>query len=76
MLRCFLILIATLSDVFGEYPNELVLQDPKKVGQVVKTKLPIKNIQELPTEWDYRKLGLLTEDLNQHIPICKFIYEI
>lgn len=49
--------------------NELVLQDEKIVGEVVKTKMVYKSAASLPTNFDYRPLGLLTEDLNQHIPV-------
>jgi len=51
--------------------NELILQDAEKVGKVIKSSLPHHYLKEdqIPSEWDYRKLGLLTEDLNQHIPV-------
>ena len=67
------IILAVVTVVNAKYPNELVLQDPEKVGEVVKNKHPYKSIQNLPQQLDYRELGLLTEDLNQHIPICKSI---
>lgn len=51
-----------------EYKNELILQDEDKVGSVVKTKVFYKKRSDLPKNFDYRKLGLLTTDLNQHIP--------
>eukprot|EP01041_Mallomonas_annulata_P008953 gene8953-18524_t len=67
------VLIALLVFVNSQkiYPNELVLKDPKEVGQIVISPQPHHYLKEdqLPTEWDYRKFGLLTEDLNQHIPV-------
>ena len=49
--------------------NELVLLGDEKIGEVVKTKIQYKKASELPASFDYRPLGLLTEDLNQHIPV-------
>lgn len=51
--------------------DELVLKDPKIVGEVIKSPLPHHFLKEdqIPNAWDYRQLGFLTEDLNQHIPI-------
>jgi len=49
--------------------NELVLQDEALVGEVVKTPLFRKTRSQLPTNFDYRTLGLLSTDLNQHIPV-------
>lgn len=50
----------------GEYKSELVLQDG--IESVIKTKMNYKTKAELPTAWDFRPMGLMTEDLNQHIP--------
>ena len=52
------------------YRNELIEQDPDVIGEVVKTPRPHSYIkpEDLPESWDYRPLGLLTTDLNQHIP--------
>lgn len=47
--------------------NELVLQGD--VGEVVKTRMVYKSRDSLPANFDYRALGLLTTDLNQHIPV-------
>jgi len=49
--------------------NELVLQGDEKIGSVVKTQLKKLTKAELPENFDYRPLGLLTTDLNQHIPV-------
>mmetsp|Transcript_3070 Transcript_3070/g.4780 ORF Transcript_3070/g.4780 Transcript_3070/m.4780 type:complete len:279 (-) Transcript_3070:246-1082(-) len=49
--------------------NELILQGDDKIGEVVKTEPVRKNKAQLPSEWDYRTLGLMTTDLNQHIPV-------
>jgi hypothetical protein len=52
------------------YRNEIIEQDPAVIGEAVKTPRPHTYIKEedLPASWDYRPLGLLTTDLNQHIP--------
>ncbi len=58
--------------LFGQlyaYKNELVLQDAEKVGEKVFTKRPNPNTSDLPESLDYRAMGLLTADLNQHIPV-------
>ncbi len=49
--------------------NELVLQDEKVVGEIVRTKMNYLRADQLPTNFDYRTKGLLTTDLNQHIPV-------
>ena len=54
---------------FAERPNELVLIGDEKIGEVIKTKITYKKASELPTNFDYRDLGLLSTDLNQHIPV-------
>lgn len=53
----------------AERPNELVLIGDGKIGEVIKTKIDYKKATELPKSFDYRDLGLLTTDLNQHIPV-------
>ena len=52
------------------YRNEIIEQDPAVIGEAVKTARPHTyiNAEDLPVSWDYRPLGLLTTDLNQHIP--------
>jgi hypothetical protein len=49
--------------------NELILQDQAKIGEVVKTKVNYLRADQLPANFDYRTKGLLTTDLNQHIPV-------
>jgi len=51
------------------YKNELVLIGDDKIGSVVKTPIPKFASADLPTSLDYRSTGLLTTDLNQHIPV-------
>lgn len=62
----FLVLIAAAATAFA-YKSELVLQDPAVVGEHV-VSAPRK-VTKLPTSLDYREKGLLTTDLNQHIPV-------
>jgi C1A family cysteine protease len=63
----FIVLVAFLASV-SAYQNELILIGDEKIGEVVKT--PIKRLTkaQLPASFDYRPLGLLSTDLNQHIP--------
>ena len=65
-----LVILQLILQTFSELRNELVLKDPKEVGEHVVTKQPYLYLKagDLPAELDYRKLGLLTTDLNQHIP--------
>jgi len=60
-----------LSSVSGLIRNELILQDPEVVGEVVLTPRPHEYLKasELPASLDFRTEGLLTTDLNQHIPV-------
>jgi hypothetical protein len=55
----------------GLVRNELVLQDAEVVGEVVTNPRPHEylKLSELPASLDYRTEGLLTTDLNQHIPV-------
>jgi len=54
----------------NSYRNELVLQDEKQVGSVIKTAPPSKqSVGDLPENYDLRGTGLLTTNLNQHIPV-------
>jgi cathepsin X len=64
----FLCLLAPIV-ALAKVRNELVLIGDEKIGEVIKTKLQYKTAAELPASFDYRPLGLLTEDLNQHIPV-------
>ena len=64
------VLVACLAVLsFAERPTELVLIGDEKIGEVIKTKITYKKTSELPKSFDYRDLGLLTTDLNQHIPV-------
>lgn len=60
-----------LSLANGLVRNELDLQSPTIVGEVVKTPRPHEYLKagSLPESLDYRTDGLLTTDLNQHIPV-------
>lgn len=51
--------------------NELKLRDQKLIGEVVKSPQPHTYIkaEDLPESLDYRAQGLMTTDLNQHIPV-------
>lgn len=51
--------------------NELIEQDPKVIGDAIKTPQPYEyiNMNDLPINYDLRSEGLLTTDLNQHIPV-------
>lgn len=51
--------------------QELVIQDPSKIGERVISKRPHEYLtaEDLPASLDYRDTGLLTLDLNQHIPV-------
>jgi cathepsin X len=60
-------LLASLLVAAASVKNELILQE--NVGKVVKTTPVRKSRAQLPTNFDYRPLGLLTSDLNQHIPV-------
>jgi hypothetical protein len=64
-------IIATTLAAASGYKNELVLQDPKVVGEVIKSKMPHEYLKasDLPASWDWREQGMLTADLNQHIPV-------
>ncbi len=64
----FLVLLAPVF-ALAAVKNELVLIGDDKIEEVVKTKILQRTAAELPTNFDYRPLGLLTEDLNQHIPV-------
>jgi cathepsin X len=68
MLCNFLVALIFVAVVAAEYRNELILKDVKEVGEVVKSSVPRIPLGGLPTSFDYRTKGLLTADLNQHIP--------
>jgi hypothetical protein len=65
-LCAFLVVAAAVTPA---YKNELVLVGDEKIEEVVKSPRPVFGATELPKSLDYRPLGLLTQDLNQHIPV-------
>ena len=65
MLAATLLLAVAVS----AYKNELILHGDDKIGFVVKTPVPNIPASDLPDSLDYRLQGLLTTDLNQHIPV-------
>lgn len=72
MFKLFIILATVLSVLARK--NELVLIGDEKLGQTVKTPVKVTPASELPKNFDYRTRGLLTTDLNQHIPV--YWYEL
>jgi len=65
----YLVLSILLASAAAYDRNELVLQGDDKIGSVIKSPQPRLRKEEMPTNFDYRPLGLLTTDLNQHIPV-------
>eukprot|EP01038_Epipyxis_sp_PR26KG_P013566 gene13566-18206_t len=55
--------------VSAEVKNELVLIGDEKIGSVVRSAIKYLSKSQLPSSYDLRPLGLLTTDLNQHIPV-------
>ena len=49
--------------------SEIVLIGDEEIGQVLISPRPMFKKSELPTLLDYRPLGLLTTDRNQHIHV-------
>jgi hypothetical protein len=70
---CFLSLISSATAVVK---NELNLIGDEKIGSVVKTQIKYLKASELPLFHDLRPKGLLSTDLNQHIPTYWLIYYI
>ena len=70
MLRVLLSLIA-LFELANAYKSELIEQDPILIGEHVVSKRPHEYLKmsDLPASYDLRPQGLLTTDLNQHIPV-------
>ena len=68
MFSILFILSAVLALVAG-YKNELNLIGDDKIPEVVKSAPLRLSTTELPANFDYRPLGLLSSDLNQHIPV-------
>uniref|UniRef100_A0A7S3HM96 Peptidase C1A papain C-terminal domain-containing protein n=1 Tax=Spumella elongata TaxID=89044 RepID=A0A7S3HM96_9STRA len=67
MFKLFVILASVLCVLARK--NELVLIGDEKLGQTIKTPVKVTPASELPKNFDYRTRGLLTTDLNQHIPV-------
>ena len=69
MLRVLLSIVSIVG-LFA-YKSELVEQDPATIGEHVVTKRPHEylKLSDLPSSYDLRLQGLLTTDLNQHIPV-------
>jgi cathepsin X len=65
------LILATTVAVEAYNKQELVLQDPVRIGERVLSKRPHEYLrqEDLPESLDYRDTGLLTMDLNQHIPV-------
>ena len=66
--------IAAVASLATGYKSELVLQDPAVVGEHVVSQRPHEYLKasDIPEAYDLRTEGLLTADLNQHIPVyCK-----
>ena len=53
------------------YGGEIKLINQRRADEkdVVKSPLPSEYIQSVPSSWDWREKGLMTTDLNQHIPV-------
>lgn len=69
-MKGFIIASIALLSGASAYRNEIIEQDPAVIGEAVNTPRPHEYIksEDLPASLDYRKRGLLTTDLNQHIP--------
>lgn len=63
-----LVLFTLVGLVAGALKNELILKGDENIGEVVKTPILRKTKAQLPASYDLRSLGMLTADLNQHIP--------
>jgi hypothetical protein len=64
-----LVVLVALCVAFADRKSELILQGDDVVGEFVKSVRPSFNNTAVPAALDYRALGLLTSDLNQHIPV-------
>lgn len=68
----FILLILVAAHVAAYSHNELINHEGehKDLREKVVSRRPHEYLtaDDLPTEWDYRSKGLLTTDLNQHIP--------
>lgn len=76
MSSLFLVIVAVLAVIFSsaEAASKMARTGVKQFGDenlppVIKKPLDYAAIvKSLPPSWDYRPLGLMTTDLNQHIP--------
>ena len=68
-LLSIIVALCTVSSATAAYRSELVLQDEQLVGAVVKSKPPSPQDYDLPENYDLRSSGLLSSNLNQHIPV-------
>ncbi len=71
MFKLLVVLVSVLSVLARK--NELVLVGDEKLGQTIKTPVKVTPASELPASLDYRTRGLLTSDLNQHIPVYWYV---
>ncbi len=64
------LIVAFIALIEGaKYKNEIIDFGDENLPPVIKQPLDYAAIiQRLPSSWDYRSKGLLTTDLNQHIP--------
>jgi len=73
MFKLLVVLVSVLSVLARK--NELVLVGDEKLGQTIKTPVKVTPASELPASLDYRTRGLLTSDLNQHIPVYWYVFK-
>jgi hypothetical protein len=71
-----IVLLATLLVASAARKNELVLLGDEKIGEALKTPVMYKPRASLPASLDYRAVGLLTTDLNQHIPVYWYVVRL
>jgi hypothetical protein len=71
-----IVLLATLLVASAARKNELVLLGDEKIGEAVKSPVMYKPRASLPASLDYRAVGLLTTDLNQHIPVYWYVVRL
>jgi len=74
MIRPLVVFVAFLAAVASAYKSELVLQDEREVGEVVRSARPHTYLKanDLPENFDWRNVNgrsYVTTDLNQHIPV-------
>ena len=69
MLLHLVVVLCVLFVAFAERKSELVLLGDDNIAEVVRSPRPSFNLTDIPESLDYRSQGLLTADLNQHIPV-------